>query len=236
VLCGCASTQTTAARLQLNDDRIRASEQPIPVARIGTSGTVTSAEVTVLSTGGRFTAVVALMNRGAATSDLPLIVGYRLKGRTVYLNAGAQSNYFDNHIPAIAGHGSLNWVDTGSAKLPEHAVFFAIVGAKPASPAGSGVTPPNVTAAPPPVLGVNVNNPSTALMIPVDVTNHSAIPQYQLPVYAVVTEKGRVVSASSATIAELNGGAHATVKLSVPGNLFTTSSDLRVEAPATIFK
>jgi hypothetical protein len=233
LICGCTTTQTTAARLQLNNTRLRAVSLPVRVKAGRTSASVTVSARTVLSTRGHFTAVVTLENHSnAAVSDLPLSVGYREGTKTVYLNGAAGLNYFDNHIPSIAAHGSLTWVDTGSAaKLPRGARTFARVGATPTSVLGQ-FTPPTISVTP--VTAAAAAKKATTLTV--HLTNRSSIPQYQLPVYAVVTEGSHILAARDTSITDLAGGAKAVVRIVIPASGAGLQSSVRVEAPATIFK
>ncbi len=231
-LCGCATTQTTAARLRLNDDRIRASELPTRVTPGQVSSSVVVSAQTLLSARGHFTAVVRLSNpAGAAVSDLPVSIGYRRGARTVYLNAAA-ANYFDNHLPAIAAHGTLSWVTTGSGQIPKQARTFVRIGATPTVRPGR-FTPPVIAVSRVTTAGAGTAGGS---VLAAQVTNRSSIPQYQLPVYAVITDHGQVVGGSNRSIADLAGGATAVVRLALPAGAGGENLSVRVEAPATIFK
>jgi hypothetical protein len=233
LICGCTRTQTTAARLQLNNTRLRAVSLPVRVKVGRTSASVTVSAKTILSTGGHFTAVVTLENHtGAAVSDLPLSVGYQVGAKTVYLNGATGLNYFDNHIPSIAAHGSLTWVDTGTAaRVPRRARTFARVGSTPTSVLGS-FTPPTISVSP----ASTAAPAAKATTLTVHLNNQSSIPQYQLPVYAVVTEGSRILAARDTSITELAGGAKAVVRIVIPASGTGLRNSVRVEAPATIFK
>ena len=226
-VCGCASTQTTAARLRLNDDRIRASQQPSRVQPGDVSSSVAVSSETFLTAGHAFTVVV---KNGAAraVSALPISVGYRLGAKTVYLNATVQ-NYFDSHLPAVAAHGTLTWVDAGTATIPARAKTFVRVGATPTVSNGTFT---------PPVITINLSTAPSAesRVLSADLTNRSSIPQYQLPIYAVITRAGHVVGGSSRSIADLAGGAKTVVRLALPAGATSQGLGIQVEAPATIFK
>lgn len=235
VICGCTTTQTTAARLQLNDSRLRAAAQAVRVGAGDTSATVTVTAHTVLDQGGALEAAVTLDNHSdQAVSDLPISVGYQVGSHTVYLNGGEGLDYFDNHIPSIPAHGSLTWVDTATrVKIPRRARTFARVGATSSIPDLGSFTPPTISVTP----ATSGARAGGLDLLTVHLTNRSSIPQYQLPVYAVVTRNGRILAARDRSITELAGGAQAVVRIVLPSlDTGATQTSIRVQAPATIFK
>ncbi len=228
--CGCTSTQTTAARLQLNDSRLRASAESVRVTAGHTSTAVSVVSKTFLSQRGAFEVAVTLENHSdQAVSDLPISVGYETGAKTVYLNGAAGLAYFKNHIPSITAHGTLTWVYTAAKQLPRHARTFARVGAKSSTPLGR-FTPPVISVA---AEASAAANPSSVML---RLRNRSSIPQYQLPVYAVVSKGTRIVAASDGSIADLAGGAKAVIRIVFAPPETADSAHIRVEAPATIFK
>ncbi len=232
MLCGCTTTQTTAARLQLNDSRLRAEAQSVRVGAQETSSTVTVAAKTFLNRGTTVDVAVTLENHGdAAVSDLPISVGYQRGSRTVYLNGAQGLAYFEDHIPSIPAHGSLTWVYTGAGKLARRARTFVRVGATPSVAVGR-VTPPVITVTAADSAAGGAATPKLAVRL----TNRSSITQYQVPVYAVVTRRGRIVAASAGSIADLSAGGRAVIHIALGAAGATGTTGVRVEAPATIFK
>jgi hypothetical protein len=69
--------------------------------------------------------------------------------------------------------------------------------------------------------------------VQITVTNRSSVPQYQLPVYAVVWRHGRLRAAGQATIAHLGSGSTTTLRLTLIGR--AAGGALPVEAAPTIF-
>jgi hypothetical protein len=67
----------------------------------------------------------------------------------------------------------------------------------------------------------------------ITVRNNSSIPQYQLPIYAIASRRGRYVAAGGTTIADLGGGAQ--VRLRVPLIGDPRGATVSLEAPPTIF-
>lgn len=223
-LAGCVSTQTKAARLRINADRIRASQSDTRVAAANPQVTVTG--LGVVGAGRRTAFVVTVRNTGArAISDLPISVGYRRHAhRPVYLNAAAGLEYFDAHLPAIAAHRSLTWVFAPTHGLPRGARPFALVGR------AATVAEPGQTGRPPSIrVGVDA---LAGDRLTVRVRNLSSIPQYQLPVYAVAERSGRTVAAGVANVKELDGGASQTLRLVLLGR--PGSSGVQLAAAATI--
>jgi hypothetical protein len=223
LLSGCVSTQTKAARLRVNADRIRASQSDTRVTIANPEVTVTS--VAVVSAGRRAAFVVTVHNNSdRPRSDLPISVGYRRHaGRAVYLNGGAGLDYFSAHLPVVAARGSLTWVFTPTRRLPRHARPFAIVGTTPSVPGTAGGRPP--------AIGVGTGA-VTRGRLTVKVHNPSDIPQYQLPVYATAERDGRTTAAGAATVQELDAGASQTLRLPLLGRI--GNAPVRLEAAATI--
>jgi hypothetical protein len=219
-LAGCATTQQQAARLQLNDARLRASAMPLRLG--GRSRTVSVASVSLV-TGRSAAVIVTLRNDGARpASDLPLLVGATTPGgRSIDLNAVPQQDYFRNHIPAIQAHGLLQWVLTLGRSLPTGSVPFAKVGVATGLTATRIGTLPLVRAL-----------PGRGTLIKVE--NASSVPQYQLQVYAVARHGGRYVAAGQAAIADLGSGSSAQLRMPVVGD--ASGTNVSLEAPPTIFK
>jgi hypothetical protein len=232
VICGCATTQQTAARLQLNDARLRAASTPVRLTVTASAAPVRVSSESLVTQGTRLRAVVVSLDNtsASAVSDLPISVGYRLGKRIVYLNAAGGLEYFDNHIPSISAHGSLSWVDAVTGTVPRGAQGFAYVGALPTAPVGH-FTLPEIA------VGTPRTHSSAAGVeaLTLQLTNRTSIPQYQLPVYAVTTSAGRIVAAGDRSLTELAGGARVTVRIVLDGSPAAAGS-IRVEAPATIFK
>ena len=223
LLSGCVSTQTKAARVQVNSARIRASQVRTHVAR--SDGMVRVQRLALVTAEHRVQFVVTVRNRANHTvSDLPISVGYRNSaGKRIYLNAGVSSDYFDAHLAAIAGHGSLSWVSAATHALPKGARPFALVGARPSVSTDDSGSLPVITAA---AHGVATTS------LRVRVHNGSGIPQYQLPVYAVVRRRGRAVAAAEASVTELSAGATQVLHLHLVGS--ADHSTASVQAPPTI--
>jgi len=223
VLSGCVSTQTKAARIRVNADRIRASQSDTRVTVANPEVTVTA--VAVVSAGGRAAFVVTVRNNSdRPRSDLPISVGYRRHaGRAVYLNGAAGRDYFSAHLPAVAARRSLTWVFAPTRHLPRHARPFAIVGRTPSVTGAAGGRPPAIR------VGAGAVSRGR---VTVNVRNLSDIPQYQLPVYAIAERDGQMTAAGVATVQELDAGASQTLRLPLLGRI--GNAPVRLEAAATI--
>lgn len=227
VLAGCTTTPQKAARLQLNNARIRLSQTPLRLGA-GSSGVrVTAVRLFTARTGKNAAVAVSVRNQNAKpVSDLPVLVGVNLpKGHRVELNAAAGVSYFRNHLPAIGAGAQLTWVLTLNHRLPAGARPFARVG----SPDPSIAT----TIGSLPALRVSSVKPSGA-GTDLTVQNSSGVTQYQLPVYALARRGARWVAAGEATIDELDGGAKSQLRLPLVGN--PSGATVSFEAPPTIFK
>ncbi|HTU96968.1 MAG TPA: hypothetical protein VMF14_14075 [Solirubrobacteraceae bacterium] len=234
-LAGCATTQQEAARLQLNAARIRASEQPTEVRAPGNAVEVT--RVARIVTGGRSAFVVQVRNAARRpVSDLPISVGVRVRGkRPIYLNrqSEAELSYFDAHLPLVAAGGTLTWVYTTDRRLPAHARPFAVVGGTPSNPAPRSHPLPVIRAsAVAPV--TTASGAAGTSPVAISLRNLSAVPQYQLQVYAVAERDGRFVAAGSFTVPHLGSNASSRLRLPILGHI--NHARLQIEAAPTIFQ
>jgi hypothetical protein len=226
-LAGCTTTQHEAQRVQLESARQRASLEATRVR--GGNATVAPTSVATVSAGGRTAFVVTVRNAGNRwVTDLPISVGYqRADGARAYLNASANLNYFQAHLPAIAAGRSLTWVYTvAHHPVPHGARPFAIVGTKPAAPAR--LTETNVR------IELEVADVSGAGSVTVHLDNPSSVPQYQFQVYAYARHGSRYVAAGDLTVAELGPGSKQRVRVPIVG--VVASANLHVEAIPTILQ
>jgi hypothetical protein len=230
-LASCTTTQQEAARLQLNNDRIRASQVATRIA--APSAEVAAASVRLIATPGRRTFVVALRNLSPTpTSDNPIVVGVvGADGHARPLNAAANLPYFDAHTPSLPARGELRWVLTTRAPVDGASRPYAIVGPRTVPSPSVPASLPSISVA----LLNRAEHPGGARVdLRVRVHNGSSIPQYQLPVYAIATLNGRTVAAGTAAVPELGASSTAVVRVSVFGN--TTGAHLELEASPTIFR
>jgi len=227
VLTGCDSTQQQAARARLKAMRFIASGSPTVVRR-GSSDVSVSGVALLRGPGGD---AIAVRLRSSAThplNDLPISVGVLARGgHHIYLNAAANVYYFKTHIASIGARGALTWVFTTSRDLPASSKPFAVVGARPTVPATRVSALPRIEVAP-------VHAGATGSRVQVLVTNASAVPQYELQVYAIGLARGRDVAAGRATISHLGTGSSQTLDLTMLGGAGATSIEL--EALPTMFQ
>jgi hypothetical protein len=225
-LAGCSTTQQEAARLQLNSARLRAAEVALQITRRDPE--IEVERVAVVRGAGGSAIVVRLRNLSAQpVSDLPIAVGVvssrHRRRRGVLLNTAGGGDYFANHTPSIPAGGELTWV-LATGPLPAGVRAFAEVGVPAAA------APLVIPRALPRVV---VSAVAAMGAVKVTVSNHSSVPQYQLPVYAVVWSHGHLRAAGQATIAHLGTGSTTTLRLSLTGRF--TGGALAVQAPPTIF-
>jgi hypothetical protein len=230
---GCATTQQEAARLQLNDARIRAAEKPTRVSVAG--GTVQVTRVTLVRAGEGDAFIVQVRNPGSrAITDLPISVGVRAGRKELpFLNAVSplEYSYFDAHLPAVQAGGSLTWVYTTNRPLPAHARPFALVGGVPSTAVPRWTGMPAIRAS---VVAAPLRAGTGAGRVSLSVDNLSSIPQYQLQVYAVAREGARQTAAGSLTVTYL--GSNTSTRLTLPLLGRDEHARLQVEALPTTFQ
>jgi hypothetical protein len=224
-LAGCTTTMHAAQREQLESARQRAALESTRVTVSNPLVTVTG--LTAISSGRRTGFVVTVRNRGVrAVSDLPISIGYTTAGgSSVYLNAGAEPDYFDAHLPAIRAGHELTWVYTTQRLLPAGAHTFARVGRKPSAPAL--LTEMGVR------IGLGYSTGSDGRSITVRLQNSTGVPQYELQIYAYAQQNGRYVAAGRATVSDLESGARDRLRLSLIG---ASTDRLHIDAVPTILQ
>lgn len=213
LLGGCTTTQEKNKRLELRARRIIEGRKPVRV-------TVPNPDVRVDRVSvvrGRGTAfVVALTNTtDKPLSDLPISVGV---GRT-YVNERRGLDYFQTRVAALAPRGSVRWVFTTRKPVPKRGKPFARVGAQTDLRAVGDALPRLVIS----------GDAAKARLV-----NRSDIPQYNLPVYALVRSGGRYVAAGRATVEELDSGAATTVAIPLRGA--KSRGPVELEALPTILR
>ena len=230
VLTGCDSTQQQAARARLKAERFIASAAPTVVRRRNPEIRVVAVKLVRGSAGSAIT--VRLRNAADRPwHDLPVSVGtLGSLGHRSYLNASANTFYFETHLASIGARGSVTWVFTTTRKLPRGARPFAVVGAR-------STVPPTAVRALPQIDVATAGSPTSAAgaaRLRVKVTNASEVPQYQLQVYALGLDRGRYVAAGGATLSHLGTESSVTVPVTLIGARRPTSIEL--EALPTMFQ
>jgi hypothetical protein len=230
-IAGCVTTQQEAARIQVNDARIRASQVRTTVA--GASRAVAVGAVQLISTPGRRTFVVVIRNlRSSPISDNPISVGVvGPDGHGISLNSAAGLPYFATHVPSVHTQGELRWVLSTTARTGSRPKPFAIVGRASAAFSSPPSPLPTLTI----TLVKRAEHPqSDGREITVRVRNGSSVPQYQLPVYAVERRGARYLAAGSASVPSLAPGASTEVGIQLFGR--PTGGRLELEAPPTVYR
>lgn len=217
-LCGCATTQQQSARAKLVAQRTLAARQALVVRHADPRVAVLGA---VLLAGRRDGAVVVrLRNRTRTTlADLPVTVGLRVRGRRVVLNGRGGLPYFQTHVPALAAGASAMWVLALPGRPLPGGTPWVRVGA------------PARTARALPLLAVALGR-RTRRGVAVRVVNRSAVPQYDLTVYAWARRGGRLVAAGRASAAHLGTGARVTLRVPLVGD--ARGATIQVSVPPTL--
>lgn len=227
-IAACTTTQQEAARIQINDARIRASEVRTTVT--GASRDVAVGPVRLITTPGRRTFVVVIRDlRSTPISDNPIDVGVLGPGgHETSLNGASGLPYFATHLPGVRGQGELQWVLSTTAPAGRQPRPFAIVGRTAATFRPPSAVLPTVTV-------TLVRRPqSDRREITVRVRNQSSIPQCQLPVYALEQRGGRYRAAGSTSVPSLAAGASIEVGIHLFGQ--PSGGQLELEAPPTIYR
>jgi hypothetical protein len=224
-LAGCTTTQHAAQRERLDSARMRAA---LESTRVTVANTVVApVSIAEVKADGRTAFVVTVRNSGVrAVTDLPISIGYTTPdGTSDYLNAAANLDYFQAHLPAIRAGGTLTWIYTADRVLPAHARPFAKVGLRRSAPALLTETNVNIESS------YRYNEAQRSLKV--HLNNPTSVPQYQLQVYAYATRGGHYVGAANATVMNLGAGNRRSVRLGFVGGPGTR---LHVQAVPTILQ
>ncbi len=235
-LAGCVSTQRKNARAELVADRTLAERTPLRLHARSRDVHVASVALVRAAGGGAF--VVTLRNRSAQpATDVPVAVGLRAAdGRRTQLNGGGGLDWFRTHVPAIGAGATATWVFTAHRSLPA-GTPYAIVGTTGGAVVShaSGALPAIATrVVPEPVRGRGRRSAATRAGVVVALVNSSEIPQYDVQVYAVARDGGRVLAAGTASIAHLGTHEGARVRVALVGA--AGRHTVRVFALPTIFE
>jgi len=226
LLTGCVSTQTVASRARLVDARIIASQSATEVTQANPSVIVGAPVVIGYPTGAVI--VVAVRNDSARRlTDLPISVGFRTgSGRTTYVNRSTSLDYFESHIATIGPDASTDWVLTIGGRIPRGRPFATVGGSQLHPSLGRSL----------PSVAVSLRATRAlagTVILKLSVVNRSAIPQYDLPVYAIGLRNGREVAAGRAIVAHLGTRGTTTSGLALLGS--SRYDSLRLIASPTIF-
>jgi len=226
-LTACDSTQQQAARARLKAARFIASASPTLVRHRNADVRVLGVTL-VRGSGGSAVTVRLRSSARHPLNDLPISVGIVARGgRRAYLNAAANVDYFKTHLASIGADGAVTWVFTTPRQLPASVTPFAAVGAQPS-------VPPTPVRALPRIEVARAQSPTGSSRLRVRVTNVSAVPQYQLQVYAIGLARGRYVAAGQATVSHLGTGTSQLLALPLIGDPRAESVEL--EAMPTMFQ
>lgn len=222
-LTSCVTTQQVAARARLVDARIRAGQTRLrvgasnPDVRVVTVSELESARGTVIVAEFRSTSP-------RVQTDLPVALTVRAHGRTRFLNGAPNTNYLDNHLVAIAAHGTVTWIFSSRRRLRSSGRPLVRVGT-------SQIGGPSLAVLP--RLQV-VAEGSDGARVRATVTNLSGIPQDGLPIYAVATATGRLRAAGRTIVTHLGTSGTIRVRLKLIGR--TAGTTLGLTTIPTIFR
>jgi hypothetical protein len=207
LLAGCVTTQDRNARAKLSAERQIAAREPLRVGARNAQVDVVSATLVRGRGRARTAAVVVELRSRAHTplTDVPIAVSVRTRGgKRLTLNGGRDLDWFETHVAALAPGATTTWVLTARRRVPPGARAYAQVGVPPAKPASKASSLPRLEASD---LGGGR----------VRVRNGSAVPQVDLPVYAVARAGGRYVAAGRASIPKLSGDGEVTLAVPLVG-------------------
>jgi hypothetical protein len=221
-IAGCTTTQDTAARLQVKNERILAARKPVVVKRANPGVKVVR---TTLVRDGRGAAVAVLLRNDGSkpVTDLPLSVGVRgAGGKVSELNRKA-SSYFQGHVGGLAPGAETTWVYTTKDKVNGSAAVARVGEAGKTAASVSGDLPK-----------LEVSGRPDGNTVEVTVDNSSDVTQYDVAVYAAAKKGGRYVAAGQTSVVKIDPGTSTTVPVKLIGDAH--GARVSVFAPPTIFE
>jgi hypothetical protein len=223
-LTGCVeTTQEKNARLQLQDDRLLASRSPVRVT--SPDPNVNVLKVRTLRARSGTAVAVTLRNEGTRpVSDLPISVTVKTRsGRIAYLNGQPELAYFQTHVAGVAGSAEATWVFTTQNRAPAGAVFARV---------GAGVIPIDSGVTKLPMIASSVTSVRSAgsdsAIGTAQVSNRSGVAQAGLVIYAYATSGERLLTAGTASAANLGSGARTSVQIPLLGSSHPASLQLQI--------
>jgi hypothetical protein len=224
---GCDSTEQKAARAHVQAARIIASEHPLLVTHADPRLRILG--VTLVRRGTRLAVAVRLRNQiSHPLSDVPISVGLRGHGRTIYLNRAGGLDYFQTHVAEIPARSAVTWVLSTRARRGVAGSPFAIAGRESSPPITTALSIPRIRAV---LAGSRLGH--GAGTIQVTVTNLSAVPQYQLQVYALGQGRAAYSALGSASVPHLGTGSSTTMSIDLIGR---SRARIELEALPTLFR
>jgi len=228
-LTGCETSAEKSAKLERE-----AKLHVAPAAQKGLSITRPSTQVAIRSAtlvnGSEGTAAVVVLrnNTSRALHDVPLAISVRnAHGAVVYANSAAGLARTLVSVPLIPAHGEVTWVDDQVQARSGSAVSITAEAGQ--APGASGAIP-RIT-----VDGAHLYEDQTnGIGAEGTVTNHSALEQRELVVYAVALRSGHVVAAGRAVVPSAPAGAATPFQVFFVGE--PKGARLQVSAPPTILR
>jgi len=180
----------------------------------------------LLTAGGQSAVALALTNTSAtAQVALPVLVAVLdARGRTIYRNDTRGIEPSLQQLALLGAHQTAWWVDN---EVLAGGVPTRVSGELGAATAAAPTRLPAITTS-----GVSASNDFPGPHVSVTVTNHSALAQAELPVYAVALHGATVVGAGRAIVASLAPGASTPVLIPMIGSVSAATVALTVPATA----
>lgn len=226
--CGVTTTQEKDARLTVKADRTIA--KPPKASAVAHGGDVEVTGTAILR--GKDETAIAVRVRNTSShpvNDVPLLVGIHSEGgKDEYVNLERGTSYFQSHVASIAPDDDATWIFASKKEIPD---------GKPFAKVGAPEDPPLTVAESLPSLEVSQRPEAGGKdggTLQVEVANSSDVPQYELELYAWAEDGKKLLAAGTADVAELEGGAKATVRLPLVGD--PGKAPVEVFVPPTIFE
>jgi hypothetical protein len=224
-LCGCETTAERSAELEREAKHVKLQEKGLSIARESTRVRVLG--TAVVHSGEGAAATVTVANRSGRTlRGVPLAIAVKdAGGRTTARNDAAGLERALVSIPSIGPHATLTWVDD---QLPIDSAPASVNARLGEAPAVAGPSP-RLT-----IEHTRIEREPDGAVATGTVTNHSAIEQSALVVFAVARSGERVVAAGRAVLPQL--AAHASMPFQIYFIGEPSGGRLQLAAPPTTFR
>lgn len=224
LLTGCETTEQKSAAIAKSIGPVSATTQTEKIKH--PNATIHVTDSTLVHANGSTVAAVELSNSGGAQADVPVLINVTdAQGKSGYSNDTVGIAPSLQQIALVPANSTVWWVDNVLATASTATQLSAAVGtAKAPAP----TTLPAIT-----TTAVKSTTNFIGPIVTGTVTNHSAVAQTELALYAVAVRSGQVLAAGSDIIPALAPGASATFEIPLTGKPDGAAVQLTI-APADL--
>jgi hypothetical protein len=225
LLTGCETTEQKSAAIARSIGHVTARTKTEKIKN--PNATIHVIASALVHAGGSTVAALELNNTGAAQADVPVLINVTdAQGKSVYSNDTVGIAPSLQQLAFVPASSTVWWVDDQVLASASTATNLSAAVGTAKAPAPT--TLPSITTS-----AVKSTTNFIGPIVTGTVTNHSAVAQTDLALYAVAVRSGQVLAAGSDIIPALAPGASATFEIPLTGKPDGAAVQLTV-APANL--